>query len=390
MHVRRLIPLLVFVSLSLVTAAHAQPGGRLYWIDTNFGAPTLNKADVFGGLISSVALPSGSQPEGIAIDAVGKVYWTEGAWSGARVQWANPTLSYTATLISGGSALRGIAVDDIDQYLFWTSSHLGPSASIQRSTLNGTGVTTIVSLPPGANPRGIAYDKAGKLYWADYDLDRIYRANLDGSLVEVWQTLAPGAHPWGVVFNMSDQSIYWTEYGSGRIQRAATLSGFPIVLLSGIPGPTYIAIDALGGNMYWADATFGSQHIERALLSGGARVVLPPALQTYGGLAFQGNALLSAPPASLPTEFALASPMPNPSRGAVQVEFALPRDARVRVSVIDLQGREVALLADGVLPAGRHSRSWSDDAPHRAAAGIYFVRLAADGRTWVQRIVRIR
>jgi hypothetical protein len=82
--------------------------------------------------------------------------------------------------------------------------------------------------------------------------------------------------------------------------------------------------------------------------------------------------------------------MPNPSRGAVQVEFALPRDARVRVSVIDLQGREVALLADGVLPAGRHSRSWSDDAPHRAAAGIYFVRLAADGRTWVQRIVRIR
>jgi hypothetical protein len=117
---------------------------------------------------------------------------------------------------------------------------------------------------------------------------------------------------------------------------------------------------------------------------------LPTPIQTYGGLAFQPNGLLSTPPARLPTEFALASPTPNPSRGHVQVEFALPREARVRVSVLDLQGREVALLADGVLPAGRYQRSWGDGAQHRPAAGIYFVRLAADGRTWVRRIVRIR
>ena len=35
------------------------------------------------------------------------------------------------------------------------------------------------------NPRGLAVDSAaGKLYWTDYGSDRIQRANLDGSEVE--------------------------------------------------------------------------------------------------------------------------------------------------------------------------------------------------------------
>jgi len=99
---------------------------------------------------------------------------------------------------------------------------------------------------------------------------------------------------------------------------------------------------------------------------------------------------VSTPDAPLPTAFELAPPAPNPGRGDIAIGFALPREARVRLTVLDLQGREVSVLADGVLPAGQHVRSWNDDTQHLAAAGIYFVRLAADGRTWVRRMVRVR
>jgi hypothetical protein len=67
------------------------------------------------------------------------------------------------------------------------------------------------------------------------------------------------------------------------------------------------------------------------------------------------------------TAFALGAIVPNPTRGAIQFEYALPRDARVRVSVLDVQGREVAVLASGVENAGRHSVQW---AGARAGAAV--------------------
>jgi hypothetical protein len=72
----------------------------------------------------------------------------------------------------------------------------------------------------------------------------------------------------------------------------------------------------------------------------------------------------------------------------VRTEFALPRESHVRVSVIDLQGREIAVLADGTFPAGRHAGSW--DAGKSAPAGIYFVRMVVAGRSWMRRLVRTR
>jgi hypothetical protein len=76
------------------------------------------------------------------------------------------------------------------------------------------------------------------------------------------------------------------------------------------------------------------------------------------------------------TEFALTRISPNPAVQGTQVEYALPREARVRLTIADLQGRTLAVLADGVRPAGRHAARWEAAA---ARAGIYFVRLEAGG-----------
>jgi immune inhibitor A len=88
---------------------------------------------------------------------------------------------------------------------------------------------------------------------------------------------------------------------------------------------------------------------------------------------------------------ALEPARPSPMRGTGQIVFVLPREARARISVLDLQGRVVAMLADGVFTAGRHTATWDGSTEHGSApAGLYFVRLAAEGRVFSQRLVRLK
>ena len=90
-------------------------------------------------------------------------------------------------------------------------------------------------------------------------------------------------------------------------------------------------------------------------------------------------------------EFAISRMVPNPSRGPLRIEYALPRGSRVHLSVLDIQGREVAVLADGVFKAGRYQATWTGQTDRGAApAGVYFVRCQALGRNLTERLVRLQ
>ena len=90
------------------------------------------------------------------------------------------------------------------------------------------------------------------------------------------------------------------------------------------------------------------------------------------------------------TEFALAPVLPNPVRGATRFVFAMPKDATVHLSVHDVQGRELLVLADGPFPAGRHSVDWASSARTHLGPGLYFVRFSVLGRSFVQRFALVR
>jgi len=91
------------------------------------------------------------------------------------------------------------------------------------------------------------------------------------------------------------------------------------------------------------------------------------------------------------TEFALTAPSPNPTAGPVQMSFALPRAANVRLEVLDVQGRVLQVLADGAFAAGRHHLGWNgENAGGRLAPGAYFVRGDLGGNRFVRRLVVTR
>lgn len=89
--------------------------------------------------------------------------------------------------------------------------------------------------------------------------------------------------------------------------------------------------------------------------------------------------------------FGLAAPRPNPFRDRTTFLYTLPAPSDVRVSVFDVTGRLVRRLADGRLPGGAHAVDWDgrggDSSP--APAGVYFVRLEADGRAETRKVTRL-
>lgn len=90
----------------------------------------------------------------------------------------------------------------------------------------------------------------------------------------------------------------------------------------------------------------------------------------------------------------LAPPRPSPSRGRVTFAWSQPAAARVRLAVLDLGGRIVRVLEDGMrMPAGSHERVWDGRGAGGAGVlpGIYFVTLevAGHGRASA-RVARMR
>ena len=88
--------------------------------------------------------------------------------------------------------------------------------------------------------------------------------------------------------------------------------------------------------------------------------------------------------------FDLALVHPNPSQGGGRIVFTVPVRSAVRLGIFDVQGREVARLAEGDYEPGSHSVDWDASSHGRLQSGIYFVRLDAPGAHRVRRLVLMR
>ncbi|HEX8298402.1 MAG TPA: T9SS type A sorting domain-containing protein [Rubricoccaceae bacterium] len=88
-----------------------------------------------------------------------------------------------------------------------------------------------------------------------------------------------------------------------------------------------------------------------------------------------------------PAEFALAAPSPNPTAGAAVVSFDVPEASSVSVSVYDLLGRRVAVLAEGEMAAGRHTSRLEAGT---LAPGVYVIRMQAGTFAATRRVTVVR
>jgi hypothetical protein len=106
-------------------------------------------------------------------------------------------------------------------------------------------------------------------------------------------------------------------------------------------------------------------------------------------LAWTLTAPVAADPFAPPVSPLSVAAFPNPVGTRSRIVYSLPRAAPVRVSVFDVAGREVRVLAQGREDAGDRDLVWDGrDATGRTVpAGTYFVRVNAEGESASSKLV---
>ncbi len=90
---------------------------------------------------------------------------------------------------------------------------------------------------------------------------------------------------------------------------------------------------------------------------------------------------------------ALHRPLPNPSSGAAELRFDIPRNGTLAtLALYSVEGRLIRVLAQGRQSPGQHVMTWDgrDHAGHRVGSGIYFARLQAGDEELIEKLVVIR
>jgi hypothetical protein len=80
-----------------------------------------------------------------------------------------------------------------------------------------------------------------------------------------------------------------------------------------------------------------------------------------------------------PDDFVLKQNYPNPFNPSTEVAFSLARMNDIRLTIYNVLGQEVRLLADGTFAAGDHTVVWDgkDNSGRAVSSGVYFYRLSA-------------
>jgi len=92
---------------------------------------------------------------------------------------------------------------------------------------------------------------------------------------------------------------------------------------------------------------------------------------------------------AIPTSFKLNQNYPNPFNPETVISYQLPVRGKVRLSVADLLGREVAVLVDEVQPAGTHHSTFST-ARKVLSSGVYFYKLQTENFVDVKKMMIIK
>lgn len=88
-----------------------------------------------------------------------------------------------------------------------------------------------------------------------------------------------------------------------------------------------------------------------------------------------------------PNEYKLSQNYPNPFNPTTNINYVMPEQAHVRITVYDVLGREVAMLVNEVMSAGTHTVNF--DAA-RLSSGMYIYRMEAGSKILTNKMMLIK
>ena len=88
-----------------------------------------------------------------------------------------------------------------------------------------------------------------------------------------------------------------------------------------------------------------------------------------------------------PSGFALLGNYPNPFNPATTIQYSMPSTTNLTIDVIDIMGRQVATLHNGVQVAGVHTLNWDAS---KAASGIYLIRMQTGSQVFIRKVTLLK
>ena len=130
---------------------------------------------------------------------------------------------------------------------------------------------------------------------------------------------------------------------------------------------------------------------QQADLTAGEALALPGGEETSLRLILGTPTFVqSQTPERLPAHVRVST-YPNPARGRTTVQVSLPAAGGVTVSIFDVLGRRISVLADARLAAGTHRLTWDPDtASGSLSSGLYLVRLETETGTHTAKMTILR
>ncbi len=378
----------------ILPAATARAEGLLYFAEVFY--PTFSdghiwKVDTHGAGLQMIDNAAGGL-RGIALNPEAEyLYWTDVEWD-AIMRIHLPTSHVDVLPITGLSFPNGVAVLPSANLLCWGDATTGVIGAAQ---LDGTGAHTLITTPFHC---GIAFDRLhGKIYWSTSltaSTGEIRRANLNGSNVEV--VVVGYGKPARIALDPAGGQIYWTDYYLDAVARA-NLDGTSVQYLYVVGSnlnPDGIALDLEGGKVYWGQSyATNREKIMRMNLNGTS-----PEDVIVGSFGIITDFVFAVAPAGVevtglaPAPMLLRGAWPNPFSGQTVIRLDLPEGREVHLTVHAADGRQVATLLQGMLPAGCREVRWDgrDPAGRRVPGGAYYCRIEAGGVSQAQKVLLIR
>jgi hypothetical protein len=94
----------------------------------------------------------------------------------------------------------------------------------------------------------------------------------------------------------------------------------------------------------------------------------------------------------LPLVYSLEQNYPNPFNATTTIRFRIPRQEHVTITVYNVLGQKVSILADGAFPPGEHNVVWNgcDRRGKPAATGIYLYQIKSEGLTKTKKMILLK